>query len=636
MRLPIELLDRSCALAWVAGEPKGTAFLVAPDLAVTCAHVVGQAAPEGTRLAFVRGPDAPVVAIERHPEDDIAVLVLSKAVDAPTLRIAPACREHSTWRTFGFPRRAHFEGRPFSGSISHPSVSKSGKPRVLLFSNELAAGFGTPVHGLSGAPIVVGDRVVGMAAEIQTDEAGLGPQVVTAAWGHVFAIPSAHILARLGARVQAAESGLPPPHPEMRLAARVGVAKVREALSQLEMAGAGDPGATLAGAEALIALGEPHAAIEVLGHCPASDRREQLLGLALAKSGRKDDAILILEKLFQRGLVDAETGGILGGRYKEAWFRTPRNRALLDRAYQVYAEAYRGSGDPYPGINVAAIALYQSGGKDKAKLAESHRVADEVLAKLDEEPSQEVDHWRLATRAEALLLTGDIEGAASAYRAAVAEQPSYCQDHCVMRKQARRNLLFLPWLGGEAALDDMFPTYTVVVFWGSLVEPTGAPGAGIPEHSLPALRARLRDYLARNNVSHGFCVGARGPDLVFAEELAITAGRTVKLYLPCPRQAFLATLVGPAWQDTFDRLEQSPNLTVIAPQQTAPLDERTAWALCYRRMREAAVQQAELLDERVPATALSVADRRPSPPCFIELAFDDWERNGTTAPETLP
>jgi hypothetical protein len=88
------------------------------------------------------------------------------------------------------------------------------------------------------------------------------------------------------------------------------------------------------------------------------------------------------------------------------------------------------------------------------------------------------------------------------------------------------------------------------------------------------------------------------------------------------------------WLETFERIAQSPYVTIEHPPVGSP-GTREAWVSCYRRMREAANHQAELLDEKVPAVAFTTGVRRPDPERFIDAAFDDWERNETTAPEIL-
>ncbi len=185
----------------------GTASLVRSDLALTCAHVVARASPEQITLSFPDGAPVQVRHVEASSNTDVAVLVL-EPIDRAVLRLTRDCREGAAWRTFGFPKRGRFEGSTFCGAVRNPRAEKNGRPRIQLYSEDLAAGMGAPINGVSGSPIVVGDRVIGTASDIRTDS-----ETKQALWGHVFAIPADEFLQQLGNRVSAVGSGLPPRDP---------------------------------------------------------------------------------------------------------------------------------------------------------------------------------------------------------------------------------------------------------------------------------------------------------------------------------------------------------------------------------------------------------------------------------------
>ncbi len=187
-------LDRSLfAIRDVAGMPVGVAFLVASDIAVTCAHVVRQAlgetaANEGVELLL----DQPL-AVEgrgrRHtarvarllPEEpggagDIAILRLSEVPsDARAVRLVDAddLWGHSI-RTFGFPARrdlgvwhdGRLRGRQGAGWIQVDAAGPTGYP--------IAPGF-------SGAPVWDDELagVVGMVVAADTTTAPAGYVIPT-------------------------------------------------------------------------------------------------------------------------------------------------------------------------------------------------------------------------------------------------------------------------------------------------------------------------------------------------------------------------------------------------------------------------------------------------------------------------
>ena len=188
------VLDRSLfAVRDAAGVPVGVAFLVASNIAVTCAHVVNQAlgetaATEGTELVL----DQPLavggrgqryaVQVERvlpgEPggAGDIAILRLAEVpVDARAVRLVDA---ENVWghsvRTFGFPARRDLgvwhdgllRGRQGAGWIQVDATGPMGYP--------IAPGF-------SGAPLWDDELagVVGMVVAADTSAASTGYVIPT-------------------------------------------------------------------------------------------------------------------------------------------------------------------------------------------------------------------------------------------------------------------------------------------------------------------------------------------------------------------------------------------------------------------------------------------------------------------------
>ena len=113
---------------------------------------------------------------------------------------------------------------------------------------------------------------------------------------------------------------------------------------------------TLHAADRLISLGSPRQALELLETAGDGVRARQLQALALAKTGAIDDAIAELELLESKGHVDAETGGLLAGRYRQKGQQT--GLAVWDaRARATYQRYFDQTGDTHCGINAAQMAL---------------------------------------------------------------------------------------------------------------------------------------------------------------------------------------------------------------------------------------------------------------------------------------
>ncbi|MFI7018976.1 trypsin-like peptidase domain-containing protein, partial [Streptomyces sp. NPDC050164] len=165
-----------------SGGVAGAGFLIAPDVVVTCAHVVrdgGHGPGERLRLVFPHAAGAPQVEGQvlvgpwRAPDgDDVAIIRLS---GAPTVRPLPVgsaggCRGHRV-RSFGFPTQAppggHF-GYGLAGDLLSAAEGGAGRLLQLTTANDLTTGF-------SGGPVVdeVTGLVIGMVTAITAPDAHL-------------------------------------------------------------------------------------------------------------------------------------------------------------------------------------------------------------------------------------------------------------------------------------------------------------------------------------------------------------------------------------------------------------------------------------------------------------------------------
>jgi hypothetical protein len=159
----------------VDGETQGTGYLARQDLVISVAHVSG---PVGARSKVFHFPSdafgeheyaAETVAVDAA--EDCAVMRLEKPIRGVVP--IPAARSRSpgeTWWAVGFPRSNG--GRPFTyeGSITNPSaLDDTGRIRLQLYSDHIAAGQGAEPHGASGSPAVTSRGVVGILDRIITD-----------------------------------------------------------------------------------------------------------------------------------------------------------------------------------------------------------------------------------------------------------------------------------------------------------------------------------------------------------------------------------------------------------------------------------------------------------------------------------
>lgn len=152
---------------------KGTAFLITPTLAVTCAHCLGRDG-EGTwarrvRLHFSRvgssGADIEAeVAGAPDWERDVAILQLARTVDeASTLiELALTAPPEAKWYAFGHPSPSGDSGIVMAGKVRDPQgvlPSNGFSATVMQLTCEEAQ---DRIAGASGAPVLVERFIVGM------------------------------------------------------------------------------------------------------------------------------------------------------------------------------------------------------------------------------------------------------------------------------------------------------------------------------------------------------------------------------------------------------------------------------------------------------------------------------------------
>lgn len=159
---------------------------------------------------------------------------------------------------------------------------------------------------------------------------------------------------------------------------------------------------------------------ELLPNAEKLDERHLVqLALALDSSGRRDEAIELLERL--SSLHGTDVKGTLAGRRKRTWLAAglrEDGEAALDLYSRSLTEAVA-AGDHdqayYHAINVAFLELAYKG--DRAAARAAAQTALEHVAAADP------DFWRAASEAEAHLYLGDLAKAIAGYGAAIALDP---------------------------------------------------------------------------------------------------------------------------------------------------------------------------------------------------------------------
>ncbi|MBL0923257.1 MAG: DUF4071 domain-containing protein [Sphingomonadaceae bacterium] len=268
----------------------------------------------------------------------------------------------------------------------------------------------------------------------------------------------------------------------------------------------------------------------------------------------------------------------------------PMRARLFLEAAQAYADAARIRPDSYPLINAAAMSLF-AGQQDHMRF-----LAREVLGLLDGGGGVgETPYWHEATRAEALLLLGDMEGAQAALAAAVANAPDAWEDRATTIRQFREIAealgLSVDWLASLA------PPPTLVF--------SGIMGIGSADGSA---QQGIEAAVQQSGVGSAYGALAAGADILVAEAV-LRAGAALNIVLPAAPEAFRRQSVEPFgadWSSRFDAMmDQAESVTVVAGCNSVTDGSIKLAALVAQGM---AMDKAQRMQSR--CTSISITDER--------------------------
>ena len=179
---------------------RGTGFLVAPGIVLTALHVVANRRtdppePIGGEIMVTFPGFATGASIRENlwnATEDWVLLDLRERPDCRPMPLADWQNSSTPFETFGFPDANPRDGMVQSGRIKSHNAELDGTVAFQLFSEEAAAGNGAPAKGLSGAPVIVDDAVVGLLRFALMDQ-----QRQTVA-GTLYACPVVAVMERAG------------------------------------------------------------------------------------------------------------------------------------------------------------------------------------------------------------------------------------------------------------------------------------------------------------------------------------------------------------------------------------------------------------------------------------------------------
>ncbi len=385
--------------------------------------------------------------------------------------------------------------------------------------------------------------------------------------------------------------------------------------------------------DSILQLGEPLMAYDVIAeglkHWQTDVRLQQLLALALARSGATHRANSLLLKLLESGQKDEETISILARTHKDLWTQAidPKEKHhQLCLAAERYEQAYQLSDSYYPGINAATMAMLL-GEEDRAKVL-AREVRERCLPRLkplDQRSSD--DYWLLATLGEAALILREWSEAEDWYAQAVQVSHGRYGDLSSTRRNAT---LLVQYLEGDIGyIQQWFQIPHVVVFSGHMLDQPGRLTPRFPPELESAVYKEICDRLSKLDARLGYACAACGADILFLEAILELKGEA-HIVLPYDREQFIKEAVdiipGGNWMERFEQVTKQATEVIVASNRK-PQESDVLYEYATRLLHGLAKMRAEQLDtELVP---LAVWNGKPSnDPSGTANAVEHWQQWG--------
>lgn len=284
-------------------------------------------------------------------------------------------------------------------------------------------------------------------------------------------------------------------------------------------------------------------------------RLQQLLALAMSKSGVPEEAREFLEPIYKTQAEDPETAGILASIYKEL-FRKHQDTTFAMLSRDTYLKNFDATKSYYTGINAASMsAIVMQASKSK-------KIARDVVSLID---GNTEDFWELATLGEAYLLLKEKEQSLRCFAKARKVGASDWGKITSVHNQLWLLNHFIP-VSGE--VQNLFSPPSVVAFIGHMIDHPHSKNTRFP----PSIEKNVKDAIANSlrtlNAKVGYCSLACGSDILFAEALAEQNGE-VNIFVPFALEDFLNVSVrfaGDEWVDRFQALTSRFRITMLTKE----------------------------------------------------------------------
>lgn len=303
--------------------------------------------------------------------------------------------------------------------------------------------------------------------------------------------------------------------------------------------------------------------------------------IAYARSGAQDYAWrLFREAGFEEVGDDPAVLNVRGRLLKDRALGaegTERRRSYLEAA-DAYARSAEIDGANYPLINAATLSLL-AGRKQRART-----LARKVLERFQgREEYLETPYYRAATRAEALLLLGEIAQAKAVFAEAISRAPGAYEDHASTLRQFG---LILDELDEDKSWLEAHRPPRSAHFAGHMALASDADMLG----------EELRTLVKNERIGFGYGALAAGADILIAETL-LEENAELHLTLPAPQDQFRDESVarfGDGWAQRFDAIVKAAD-TVRSVARDCEIASPLAIRLAAEVAMGSAVMQANML-----------------------------------------
>lgn len=380
----------------------------------------------------------------------------------------------------------------------------------------------------------------------------------------------------------------------------------------------------------ILQQGEPLLAFDVvregLSIFVSDVRLHQLQGLALARSGASERANEILEELRSEGQADEETLGMLGRTYKDlaAHAALPTGRTtFLQRAAEIYTQAYETTGGYWTGINAATMNLL-CGEIDPAREL-ARKVRDECLKEI-EDPGGD-SYWKLAALGEAALILREQSQAEEWYARAADQGKGRYGDLQSSRRNAR--LILQHWNDDQNWIDKYLKIPCVILFAGHMIDRPDRPSPRFPSELEPFVAKEIRNKISKLKPGFGFSSAACGSDILFIEAM-LDIDAKVSVALPYEKEQFIRDSVdlvpGSDWRARFESVLARVARVIMVSTQRLEIGG-VSYDFCNDMLLGLAAIHARQLD--TPLVPLAVWDGTPGDgPGGAASAVQNWQNLG--------